>query len=141
MKRTILRSLGVGMILTVGLLAWGLGHPQLAWSGNSCSLKTLKGTYTGFCHGVQGAQQSNFAAADLEHFHGDGTSNGFSTYADKDNVLSQVPFNATYTVKPDCTCTYTATDVNGTIHLDIFVAPDGSEFNFVYTDPGVVDAS
>jgi hypothetical protein len=140
MKRGVLKSSGIVMLLTVGLFAWGAGHPAPAWSGNSCSLKTLEGTYSGFCHGVQGARQNNFAAADLEHFHGDGTSNGFSTFADKHNVLSQVPFTATYTVKPDCTGTYTATDVNGTIHLDIFVAPDGSEFNFVYTDPGVVDA-
>jgi hypothetical protein len=129
------------MLLAVGLIAWGVGHPAPAWSGNSCSLKTLKGTYSGFCHGVQGAGQTEFAAADLEHFQGDGTSTGFSTYADKGQVLSQVPFTATYTVNPDWTGTYTATDVNGTIHLDIFVAPDGSEFNFVYTDPTVVDSA
>jgi len=128
------------MLLAVGLLAWGVGHPAPAWSGNSCSLKTLKGTYSGFCHGVQGPGQTDFAAADIEHFHGDGTDDGVSTYADKDNVLSQVPFTATYTVNPDCTGTYTATDKNGTIHIDMFVAPDGSGLSFVYTDPGVVDA-
>jgi hypothetical protein len=142
MKRAVLRPIGVGMILAVGLLAWGAGHPQPAWSDNSCSLKTLKGTYMISCHGVQGTAQSNFAIAGLEHMHGDGTSNGVSTYADKDSVLHrQVPFTVTYTVNPDCTGTYTATDVNGTIHLDIFVAPDGSEFNFVYTDTRVVDAA
>jgi hypothetical protein len=141
MKRGILKSRYVGTVLAVGLFAWGVGHPAPAWSDNACSLKTLKGTYTGHCEGVQGSAQSHFAAADLEHFDGNGTSTGVSTYADKANVLSQVPFTATYTVNPDCTGTYTATDVNGTIHLDLFIARDGSEFNFVYTDPGVVDAS
>jgi hypothetical protein len=141
MKRTVLRSRGFGMLLAVGLLAWGVGHPAPAWSHDSCSLKTLKGTYIVACGGVQGSGQSHFAAAALEHFRGDGTSSGFSTYTDKDNILRQVPFTATYTVNPDCTGTYTATDENGTIHLDVFLAPDGSEFSFVYTDPGVVDSS
>jgi len=133
-----MRSLGVGTILAAGLLAWGAGHPAPAWSDNSCSLKTLKGTYMISCHGVQGAAQSNFAIAGLEHMHGDGTSNGATTYADKHNVLHQVPFTVTYTVNPDCTGTYTATDENGTVHTDIYIARDGSEFTYVITDAGVV---
>ena len=140
MKRAVLRSLGVGTILAVGLIVWGAGHPAPAWSDNSCSQRTLKGTYMISCHGVQGAGQSNFAIAGLEHFHGDGTSSGVTSYTDKDNILRQVPFTATYTVNPDCTGTYTATDENGTIHLDVFLARDGSEFSFVFTDPGVVDS-
>jgi hypothetical protein len=129
------------MLFAVGLLAWGAGHPAPAWSGNTCSLGTLKGTYIGHCAGVQGSRQRHFAAAALEHFHGNGTSSGVSSYTDKNNILRQVPFTATYTVNPDCTGTYTATDENGTIHLDVFLAPDGSEFNFIYTDPGVVDSA
>jgi len=140
MKRTILRSRGVTTILAVGLLGWGAGHPTPAWSDSSCSQRTLKGTYMISCHGVQGDAQSNFAVAGLEHFRGDGTSSGVSTYTDKDKISRQVPFTATYTVNPDCTGTYTATDENGTIHLDIYVARDGSEFSFAFTDTGVVDS-
>jgi hypothetical protein len=140
MKRLVLRSRGVGMLLAAGLIAWVAGHPAPAWSDNSCSQRTLKGTYMISCHGVQGARQSNFAVAGLEHFHGDGTSSGVTSYTDKHNILRQVPFTATYTVNPDCTGTYLATDENGTIHLDVFLAHDGSEFSFVFTDPGVVDS-
>src|SRR5215469_15984233 len=113
MKCAILRSLGMGMFLTVGLFAWGAGHPAPAWSDNSCSLRTLKGTYMISCEGVQGSGQTHFAFAGREQFHGDGTLNGIYSYADKDSVLHRVSYTGTYTVNPDCTGTYTSTDENG----------------------------
>ena len=39
------RQISVGMLLAVGLLIWGAGHPEQALSDKPCSLKTLKGTY------------------------------------------------------------------------------------------------
>jgi hypothetical protein len=141
MKRAVLRSRGVGMLLAIGLLAWGAGHPEPAWSDDSCSLSTLKGTYIFECAGVQGSAQTHFAFAGKEQFHGDGTVNGVYTYSDKDNVLRHVSYTATYTVDPDCTGRYTSTDENGAvIHNDMFFPRDGSELDMVTTDPGDVDA-
>jgi hypothetical protein len=141
MKRTLLRLRDVGMFLGIGLFAWGVGHPAPAWSDNSCSLKTLKGTYMYNCHGVQGSAQTDFAAAGKEEFHGDGTLSGVITSTDKDNVFHLVHYSGTYTVNPDCTGTYTSTDENGVItHIDMFFPRDGSEIDTVLTDPGVVDA-
>jgi hypothetical protein len=129
------------MLLAVGLLAWGAGHPVPAWSGDTCSVGVLKGTYIIVCNGVQGAKASHFSFSGLEHFHADGTSNGVSTYADKDNILRKVLFTATYTVNPDCSGTYRSIDENGTVtNLDIYVARDGSEFSYIFTDPGFVDS-
>jgi hypothetical protein len=127
--------------LAVVLLAWGAGHPAPAWSDNSCSLRTLKGTYLGDCNGVQGSRQAHFAIAAIDRFHGDGTVSGVFSYSDKHNILHHVTYTGTYTVNPDCTGTWTSTDENGGVsHIDLFVARDGAVFSFVFTDPGVVDA-
>jgi hypothetical protein len=138
MKRSVLKSRGIVMLVAVGLFAWGVGHPEPAWSGDSCSLRSLKGTYVGACHGVQGSTQAHFAAACNDHFHGDGTVSGVCSSTDKDNASRNVSYTATYTVNPDCTGTFTSTD--GATHLDLFVARDGSLFGATFTDPGVVDA-
>jgi len=141
MKRTSLKSGYMGIALAVGLFAWGAGHPAPAWSGDSCSLKTLKGTYMYNCHGVQGSAQTDFAAAGKEQFHGDGTVDGVITSTDKDNVSHHVSYTAIYTVNPDCTGTYTSTDENNVVtHADLYFPRDGSELDMVLTDPGVVDA-
>ena len=142
MKRAVLRPFGMGMILAVGLLAWGAGHPDSAWSGDACSLRTLKGTYVGACHGVAGNKQNHFAVACKDQFHGDGTVSGVCTSSDKDNVFRHVPYTGTYTVRPDCTGTITTTDENGVVtHADLFFPPDGSFWSLIFTDPGVVDAA
>jgi hypothetical protein len=141
MKRLVLRSRGVGMLLAAGLIAWVAGHPAPAWSDNSCSVRTLKGTYVGSCEGVQGSAQTHFASACKDQFHGDGTVSGVCSSTDKDNVFHNVSYTGTYTLNPDCTGTFTSTDENGGVaHGDLFVPRDGSEFGFIFTDPGVVDA-
>jgi hypothetical protein len=141
MKRTLLRLRGVGMFLGVGLFAWGAGHPAPAWSDNSCSLGTLKGTYLVACHGVQGSAQTDWAGAAREQFHGDGTLDGVQTITDKDTVSHHDSYTGTYTVNPDCTGTYTSTDENGVVtHADMFIPRDGSEIDMIFTDHTVVDA-
>ena len=141
MKRTVLGPISVGMLLAVGLLSWGAGHPQPAWSDNSCSLRTLKGTYLYHCAGVQGSGQAHFAFAGKDQFNGDGKVTGVFSYSDQDNILRHVSYTGTYTVNPDCTGTYTTTDENGVVgHLDLFFGPDGAEVTFIFTDKGVVDA-
>jgi hypothetical protein len=140
MKRAVLRSRGIGMLLAAGLLAWGAGHTGPAWSANSCSLRTLKGTYLAECNGVQGSAQTHFASACKDQFHGDGTVSGVCSSTDKDHVFHHVSYSGTYTVDPDCTGTWTTTDENGVVaHLDVYAAPDGAKFSFIFTDPGVVD--
>ena len=138
------RQIRVGMLLAVGLLIWGAGHPEQAWSDNSCSLRTLKGTYVYHCSGVHlvNGQQVYFAFAGQDHFSGDGKLSGVFSFSENGVISPHVSYTGTYTVNPDCTGTYTTVDENGVIgHLDLFFGRDGEEVTFIFTDAGIVDAA
>ena len=51
-------------------------------------------------------------------------------------TISRVVGKATYTVKNDCTATFTTAD--GTQHFDMRVSPDGSAVDYIETDAGTV---
>ena len=57
----------------------------------------------------------------------------------KGEVFRNDRFTGTYSVKANCTGTLTIRDGAAT-HGDIFIAPDGSKFAFVRTDPEDVAA-
>jgi hypothetical protein len=142
-EMTMKRQISVWMLLVVGLLIWGAGHPEQAVSAKPCSLQTLKGTYvwhfTGFY--IVDGQQVHFAFAGQDHYHGDGTMTGTYSFSDNGAISQNVSYTDTYTVNPDCTGTLTSVDENGLIgHFDLFFGRDGEEVSFVQTDPGVVAA-
>jgi len=141
---TMKRQISVGMLLAVGLLISGAGHPEPAASAEQCSLRTLKGTYVYHCAGfrLENGQQVHFAFAGQDHFDGNGTVTGVYSYSDNNPILQQhISYSGTYTVNPDCTGTYATVDENGISgHLDLFFGRDGEEVTFIFTDPGVVDA-
>ena len=51
-------------------------------------------------------------------------------------AISRVVGKATYSVKSDCTATFTTVD--GTQHFDMRVSPDGSKVQYIETDAGTV---
>jgi hypothetical protein len=51
-------------------------------------------------------------------------------------TISRVVGSATYTVKSDCTATFTTTDDSQ--HFDMRVSPDGSKVDYIETDAGTV---
>ena len=51
-------------------------------------------------------------------------------------TISRVVGSATYTVKSDCTATFTTTD--NTQHFDMRISPDGSKVDYIETDAGTV---
>ena len=51
-------------------------------------------------------------------------------------TISRVVGKATYTVKSDCTATFTTTD--DTQHFDMRVSPDGRKVDYIETDAGTV---
>src|SRR5262245_28579702 len=137
------RQISVGMLLAIGLLSWGAGHPEQAGSANSCSLRTLKGTYVYHCSGVHlgGSQPVYVAFAGQDQYHGDGTMTGVYSFSDHGTISHNVSYTGTYTVNPDCTGALTTVDENGVVvHADLFFGRDGEEVSFVLTDSGVVDA-
>ena len=58
------------------------------------------------------------------------------SFSENGEITRNAQISGTYTVNRDCTATSTLLSRNE--HFDMFVAPDGSMFTFVSTDPGVV---
>jgi hypothetical protein len=107
-----------------------------------CSVATLKGTYPFAQNGVEikGNEQRPFALAGYDVFDGDGGVKGVASGNFNGEVFRKDPFTGTYTVKANCTGTVTFRGGAAT-QGDIFIAPDGSKFAFVRTDPESVGAT
>jgi len=127
MKRLSLWALGIAALLSVGLLTVEQGDADGA---TGCTLATLKGQYLFAGSGTL----ANSAGYHI--FNGDGTGTDFVTFV-VNGVNQQVPSPAaiTYTLKSDCTGTYTVQPFGP--HFNIFVARDGEELSVIVTDPGV----
>ena len=140
MKRVGLWAIGIGVLVSVGLLSVAQGYAGDNAGATQCSLKTLKGRYlfaapgTAFppAFGVKEVSVSN--AAGFHIFNGDGTGQDYVTLTINgidQNVPS--PFDLTYTLNSDCTGTYTV--LNGGPSFDIFVSPNGDEMTSIATEP------
>ena len=143
MKRYLAALLMVlGVVGLVGVLAVGRGFANDENdAGATCSKATLKGTYLFAQNGVEikGNDQRPFAIAGYDVFDGNGKVKGHASANFNGKITrSKEPLPGTYTVKANCTGTLTFT--NGT-RYDIFIAPDGSMFTFVHTNPELVSAS
>jgi hypothetical protein len=145
MKRYLAALLVVlGLIGVVGVLAIEAGYAKDEAKDEDddarakCSEATLEGRYLFAYDGVevQGNEQVPFTVAGYQVFDGNGTQRGVSSFSVNGKITRKEPFSGTYTVKEDCTGT-TTTDGS---HSDLFIAPDGSMFTWVYTDPGLVAA-
>src|SRR5918994_4718534 len=142
MKRYLAALLVVlGVVGVVGVLAVGRGFANDENdAGAKCSKATLKGTYLFAQNGVEikGNEQRPFAIAGYDVFDGNGKVKGHATTNFNGKITrSKEPLPGTYTVKANCTGTLTFRD--GT-RYDIFIAPDGSMFTFVHTNPELVSA-
>ena len=147
MKRSGIWAAGVLLILLVvgaGVLAGGAGYAEDNGDNGDenaavakCSKATLDGTYL-FAHDgvdISGTDQAPFAIAGMEKYDGNGKVKGVYSANSNGNVERHVSFDATYTVKANCTGTVTS---GPTQAQDVFIAPDGSMFTFVQTDPSTV---
>src|SRR5215203_705081 len=140
MKRYLAALLAVfGLVGVVGALAVGTGfaNDENAASRAKCSEATLKGRYLFAQNGVEikGNDQRLFAIAGYDVFDGNGEVKGVASGNFNGETFRNDRFSGTYTVKANCTGTFTFT--NGT-RYDMFIAPDGSMFMFVRTNPEFV---
>jgi hypothetical protein len=143
MKRIGLWAIGIGLVVTVGLLTVAQGDAEKKDDTPTCTLATLKGRYLfggiatllppafGMTEG-----QSLLAVAGYHIFNGDGTGTDIVTTSingeiDRENFVTPI----SYTVNPDCSGTYT---VPSGPSFGIFIAPDGAELIVIGTDPGFV---
>jgi hypothetical protein len=133
----ILLVVGAAVLTTVGA---GYAKDENA-SRAKCSEATLKGTYLFAQNGVElkGDEQRPFAIAGYDVFDGNGEVSGVASGNFNGEVFRKDPITGTYTVKANCTGTVTFRGGAAT-QGDIFIAPDGSKFAFVRTDPEDVAA-
>ena len=146
MNRRGLWAGGLALILVVvgaaALTYVGAGYAKDENASRAkCSEATLKGTYLFAQNGVEikGDEQRPFALAGYDVFDGNGEVKGVDSGNFNGEVFRNNRFSGTYTVKANCTGTVTFKD-GATIQGDIFIAPDGSKFAFVRTDPEDVSA-
>jgi hypothetical protein len=143
MKRYVAALLMVlGFLGVVGVLAVGAGYAKDENADRAkCSEATLDGTYLFAQNGVEikGNDQRPFAIAGYDVFDGNGKVRGVSSGNFGGEVFRKDPFTGTYTVKANCTGSVTFKEGAAT-QGDVFVAPDGSMFTFVRTNPEIVSA-
>ena len=142
-RRRGLWAAGVVLLVVgvVGVMAIGTGYAKNESAAAKCSEATLKGTYLFAQNGVEikGDEQRPFAIAGYDVFDGQGKVKGHASANFNGKITrSKEPLPGTYKVKADCTGTLTFRD--GT-RYDIFIAPDGSKFTFVHTNPELVSSS
>ena len=133
----ILVVVGAAALLTpVGA---GYANNEDDSSRAKCSVATLKGTYLFAQNGVEikGNDQRPFAIAGYDVFDGNGEVKGLASGNFNGETFRNEPGSGTYSVKANCTGTFTFT--NGT-RYDMFIAPDGSKFTFVRTNPEIVSS-
>jgi hypothetical protein len=109
-----------------------------------CSEATLHGRYLvdqkGVVVKVKKPQfpgpKGPFAVAGYEVYDGNGNVDGIFSFNFNGNVYRKIRVpNGTYTVKADCTGTSTYITDGVRYQTDLFIAPDGSMFTWVQTNP------
>ena len=140
MKQRWLWSAGAVLLAGGGILIGGSANAQdtRGDEGATCSVATLRGTYLFAIEGmvVNGSEHLPFAGAGYEVYDGRGNLRVHISFSENGAITRNAQFPGTYTVNRDCTGTSALPSRNE--HFDMFVAPDGSMFTFVSTDPGVV---
>jgi len=132
----------VVLLVGVGVVAVGAGFAEDEnASGTKCSEATLHGRYVFAQDGfeIQGKDQVPFAIAGYEDFHGNGEVDGVFSANFNGEITSKERASGTYTVDPDCTGTTTYPQLGA--QNDLFIAPDGSMFTFLATEPKSVVTS
>ncbi len=124
------------MVLVMAMTALADGKDNNA-AGAKCSEATLDGRYLFSFDGyaINGDKKVPFAQAGYEVYDGNGHVKGVYSGNFGGDIIRNQPFSGTYTVKAGCTGTVRYTD--GT-RYDLFIAPDGSSFTFLQSNPGVV---
>ena len=149
MKRYVAALLAVlGLVGVLGVLAIARGFANVenatvanAAVAKKCSKATLHGTYLIAQNGVIVKQtnaspaQGPFASAGYEVYDGNGHIKSVSSFNFNGDVLRNGHFSGTYTVKANCTGTTTYISDGIPFVTSMGIAPDGSKFTFVQTNP------
>ena len=147
MQRVGVWTIGIGLVVAVGLLTVKQGYAEEKEHEPTCTLKTLTGRYLFAGSGTilppafaefGVTEPTPGADAGFHLFNGDGTGTDIVTFRiGTDIVLKNAPSPITYTVNPDCTGSYTVHLPDSTLgpSFDLFIAPDGESIATISTAP------
>jgi hypothetical protein len=142
--------MGIGICITLGLLAVEPGYAEEKEHEPTCTLKTLKGRYLFSLPGTalppffpEITEPTPINAAGFHIFNGDGTGQDIVTVRlGGVTILTNQHIPFTYSVKKDCTGSYTTEVPNGpSPSFGLFIAPDGESIAVITTDPDGNQAS
>ena len=124
-------------LLAVALI---LSSPLMAHA-SACSNSTIRGSYAFTIHGTVFLQDGSTLLIDglaKTTFDGKGNLTQLDAVAVNGNVAPGWASNTgTYSVKPDCTGTFTVTNGNQQpVHLQMIVAQSGNTIHDMVIDPG-----
>jgi hypothetical protein len=118
MKRIVSASLGLAAVAAV-IVATTMSTDRVrtVHAQSGCSLAMLKGSYgllySGFsAQRANGSAQFPIAATGVIAFDGAGNASGSFTISFNGKTTTGNPYNATYTVNPDCSGLLTSTDAD-----------------------------
>jgi hypothetical protein len=139
MKRVSLLAIGIGLVVTLGVVAVERG--SAGGEKPTCTLATLKGRYLFATSGtllppaLGVTEPTPGASAGFHIFNGDGTGTDIVTVrVGTEIVLRHVAVPISYTVDADCTGSYTPQVPNGP-SFDLFIAPTGEKIAVIATAP------
>jgi hypothetical protein len=136
MKCVGLWAIGIGLVVTVGLLTVEQGYAEKEDDTPTCTLATLKGRY--LFGGIAKIGTADLAVAGYHIFNGDGTGTDMVTARNNAGLPEETnaSYPIEYTVEADCTGTYTVPQAG--VSFGIFIAPTGEELIVIGTDPGFI---
>ena len=146
--RGLWAAIGIGLLITVGLITVEQGYAEETAPEPTCTLETLTGRYlfggiaTLLPPAVQ--EQSLLSVAGYHIFNGDGTGidvvtgsiNGVSNENNAGENPDRSEYDITYTVNPDCSGTYTVPAAGASFGM--YIAPNGEELMVIGTNPGTI---
>ena len=144
MKRVGLWTIGIGLVVTVGLLTAEQGYAGEKGEKEhtpTCTLATLKGRYLFATYGTilppafGVTEPTPGASAGFHIFNGDGTGTDTVTVrVGREIVRENAVVPIRYTVNADCTGAYTVLIDSGP-SFDLFIAPKGEAIATISTAP------
>lgn len=125
-----------------------LAQEQQEWSdkAKACSNATVEGSFGFTSTGallpsyVPPPYAGPFGEIGRQAFDGKGKTHYTATLSANGNIASNVTFEGTYKVNPDCTGSMTLSSSLGAVHADFVIDDDGAELRSISTDSGVVES-
>ena len=147
MKSVLLSCQFVSVLAISMFYAQSVFAQEQSDKAKECSNATLRGSFGYTSTGtllesfVPPPFAGPFAEVGRQTFDGKGKTDATVTFSANGNISSNVRFEGTYKVHPDCTGSMTLSNPSlGAIHADFVIDDDGAELRTISTDSGVIES-